>query len=71
MRYQSYEPSRPPRKHLAIHSRRGIKYVRSVYDGGWFVCYEDDRPNKFVGAEHELPNEILVKLKKLELKGEA
>ena len=43
---------------LTLVSRKGREYFRSDYDGSWWIRYKWDKPNKFVGAEHNLPKEI-------------
>ena len=53
-------------KILEITSRKGAVYFRSDYDGSWWKRKNTDnyRGNFFIGAEHNLPKEILKKLKK-------
>ena len=46
-----------------IVSRRRRKYVRSEYNGSWWIVFATDKPNRFVGAERYLPKEIVRKLK--------
>lgn len=53
-------------KILEITSRKGAVYFRSDYDGSWWrrKNTDDCRGNFFIGAEYNLPKEILKKLKK-------
>lgn len=49
---------------VEITSRKGVVYFCSDYDGSWWRRYKWDRPNRFIGAEQNLPKEILKKLKR-------
>jgi hypothetical protein len=48
-----------------IKSKAGIEYLESDFDGSWWIKGKMDNPNKFIGAEFNLPNEILRKLSKI------
>lgn len=50
-----------------ITSRAGVEYFESEYDSSWWKRGVMDNPNTFVGAERNLPKEILKQLSKIRM----
>lgn len=50
---------------LQLTSKAGVVYQESAYDGSWWIIFKTDKPNRHIGAEHELPKEILKQLSKI------
>jgi hypothetical protein len=48
---------------LTIKSKKGAEYFRSEFNGSWWRRGKMDRANYFIGAEKNLPKEILKILK--------
>ena len=52
---------------LQLTSKAGVVYQESEYDGSWWITFKTDKPNRFIGAEHNLPKEILKQLSKIRM----